>query len=180
MGNIAVHEFIALDGVFEDPTWTFDYGFHPSMSETLGEITGASTAILLGRNTYEMFAPAWSTRTVEDDEGAPFFNDTHKYVVGATEPNVDWGPRTLLGTYDAATIRKLKDETDGDIYISGSGTLVRALLEDGLIDHLHLFVYPVALGGGKRLWADGQDTRLALKGHDVYDNGVVHLDYGPA
>ena len=181
MGTIAVHEFISLDGVFEDPSWTFDYGFDPGMGVTLAAITGASTAILLGRRTYEMFAPAWSTRTVEDDPGAPFFNDTHKYVVGAQEPSADWGPSTRLGAYDPNAIRRLKDDTDGTIYISGSGRLVRALLQEGLVDDLHLFVYPVALGEGRRLWGDGVDTtRLALKAHDVYDNGVVHLGYGPA
>ena len=62
MGEIAVHEFVSLDGVFEDPSWTFDHGFVPAMGDTLGAITGASTAILLGRRTYEMFAPAWSHR----------------------------------------------------------------------------------------------------------------------
>ena len=181
MGTIAVHEFVSLDGVFEEPIWTFEYGFDPMMGETLGAITGASKSILLGRLTYEMFAPAWSTRTVEDDPGAPFFNETHKYVVGSQEPNVEWGPSTRLGTYDPDTIRKLKDETDGIVYVSGSGTLVRALLSDGLVDDLHLFVYPLALGKGERLLADGADpTKLALKEHDVYDNGVVHLDYGPA
>lgn len=182
MGGIAVHEFIAVDGVFEDPSWTFEYGFHPKMGEALAAMTDASSAILLGRTTYEMFAPAWSTRTVEDDPGAPFFNDTHKYVVGAQEPNVEWGPSTRLGAYDTSTIRDLKAETDGDIYISGSGTLVRALLRDGLIDDLHLFVYPIALGKGKRLWEDGaaEPSKLALKGHEAYDNGVVHLTYGPA
>jgi dihydrofolate reductase len=181
MGSIAVHEFISLDGVFEDPRWTSDYGFDPSMGETLGAITGASKAILLGRKTYEMFAPAWSTRTVEDDPGAPFFNNTHKYVVGSTEPNVDWGPSTRLGPYDPDAIRMLKDETDGVIYISGSGTLVRALLKDSLVDDLHLFVYPVALGQGKRLWDEGVDqTKLTLKEQDAYNNGVVHLNYGPA
>jgi dihydrofolate reductase len=151
------------------------------MGETLGAITGASKAILLGRKTYEMFAPAWSTRTVEDDPGAPFFNNTHKYVVGSTEPNVDWGPSTRLGPYDPDAIRMLKDETDGVIYISGSGTLVRALLKDSLVDDLHLFVYPVALGQGKRLWDEGVDqTKLTLKEQDAYNNGVVHLNYGPA
>ena len=181
MGTIAVHEFIALDGVFQDPGWTFEYGFDPRMGETLGEITGSAKAILLGRKTYEMFAPAWSSRTVQDDPGAPFFNDTHKYVVGATEPNVDWGPSTRLGAYDPEAIRRLKDEIDGTIYISGSGTLVRGLLADGLVDDLHLFVYPVARGTGERLFRDGVDpTKLRLKSTDVYDNGVVHLDYGPA
>jgi dihydrofolate reductase len=181
MGRIAVHEFIALDGVFEDPRWTMDFGFDPKMGETLAAITDASKAILLGRTTYEMFAPAWSTRTVEEDPGAPFFNDTHKYVVGAQAPDADWGPSTRLGKFDPDVIRKLKDETEGDIYVSGSGTLVRGLLEEGLVDLLHLFVYPVAVGSGKRLWSDGVDsTRLALRQHDVYDNGVVHLAYAPA
>ncbi|WP_426566605.1 dihydrofolate reductase family protein [Angustibacter sp. McL0619] len=180
MGRIAVHEFVALDGVFEDPQWTFEFGFDPRMGETLAAITGASTAILLGRTTYEMFAPAWSTRTAEQDPGAPFFNDTHKYVVGARKPSVDWGPSTLLGAFDADAIRRLKDSTDGLIYVSGSGTLVRGLLAQGLVDELHLFVYPVAVGRGQRLWADGVDaTKLTLTGHDVYDNGVVHLVYRP-
>jgi dihydrofolate reductase len=179
MGTIEAHEFIALDGVFEDPTWTFDYGFHDDMGATLGAITDRSDAILLGRTTYEMFAPAWSTRTVEDDPGAPFFNDTHKYVVGESEPAVEWGPSTRLGAYDADAIRKLKAEHEG-IYISGSGQLVRGLLADGLIDHLHLFVYPVALGQGKKLFAEAVDTRLSLQDSDTYPNGVIHLDYGPA
>jgi dihydrofolate reductase len=180
MGTIAVHEFISLDGVFEDPSWTFDHGFDPGMGETLGAITDAANAILLGRHTYEAFAPAWSTRTVEDDPGAPFFNDTHKYVVGAQEPDTDWGPSTRLGAYDPDVIRKLKDETEGSIFVSGSGRLVRALLQEGLVDDLHLFVYPVALGRGRRLWDDGVAARLSLKTHDVYGNGVVHLGYGPA
>jgi dihydrofolate reductase len=123
---MAVHEFISLDGVFEDPRWTVDFGFDPRMGDALAAITGAATAILLGRTTYEMFAPVWSTRTVEDDPGAPFFNDTHKYVVGGRQPNVDWGPSTRLGAFDAAVIRKVKDEADGLIYVSGSGTLVRS------------------------------------------------------
>jgi dihydrofolate reductase len=180
MGTIAVHEFIALDGVYEDPSWTFDYGFDPAMGETLGAITGAATAILLGRRTYEMFAPAWSTRTVEEDPGAPFFNDTHKYVVASRPPQVDWGPSTTLA-YDPDAIRSLKADTDGSIYVSGSGTLVRALLRDGLVDDLHLFVYPVARGRGQRLFSDGgAPTRLRLTAQDVSDNGVVHLGYGPA
>lgn len=181
MGKIAVHEFISLDGVFENPSWTFEFGWDPRMGETLAAVTDASDAILLGRKTFEMFAPAWSTRTVDDDPGAPFFNETRKYVVGSQEPLVEWSNSTRLGPYDADAIRRLKDETPGDIYISGSGTLVRALLAEKLVDDLHLFVYPVALGQGERLWRDDSDlTKLTLKASDVYDNGVVHLDYGPA
>jgi dihydrofolate reductase len=181
MGTIAVHEFVSLDGVFEDPRWTFEFGFDPKMAETLAAVTDGAKAILLGRTTYEMFAPAWSARTAEDDPGAPFFNNTHKYVVGAQEPSVEWGPSTRLGPFDPDVIRRLKAETDGPIYVSGSGTLVRALLKERLVDDLHLFVYPVALGTGERLWGDGAEpTTLTLTGHDAYANGVVHLAYGPA
>ncbi|NUP29846.1 MAG: deaminase [Nocardia sp.] len=181
MGTIAVHEFVSLDGVYEDPSWTFPFGFDPQMGATLSAITGAAKAILLGRNTFEMFAPAWSTRTVEDDPGAPFFNDTVKYVVGANEPRAEWSNSVPIGAYDTEALRDLRDRIDGTIYISGSGTLVRALLADGLVDDLHLFVYPVTLGEGAKLFAEGTGTTtLTLKSHDVYANGVVHLDYGPA
>ena len=179
MGTIGVHEFIALDGVYEDPSWTFEYGFDPKMGDQIGAMTDKSDAILLGRNTFEMFAPAWRDRTAEDDPGAPFFNETHKYVVGANDPSVAWGPSTRLGAYDPDAIRKLKDDSEG-VYISGSGQLVRGLLADGLIDHLHLFVYPVALGQGMKLFAEGVDTRLKLQDTETYSNGVLHLDYGPA
>ena len=181
MGKIAVHEFTSLDGVYENPSWTFEYGFDPKMGETLAAITGTSTAILLGRRTYEMFYPAWSTRTVEDDPGAPFFNETQKYVVSETLQDAPWNNSTILGPYDKAAIQDLKDRADGDIYVSGSGTLVRAMLDDGLVDELHLFVYPIALRSGERLFTEaGTPTKLALEATDSYANGVVHLAYGPA
>ena len=181
MGRIAVHEFISLDGVFESPSWTFEFGFDPAMGETLAAVTGGATAILLGRTTFDMFAPAWRDRTVEQDPGAPFFNETTKYVVGEREPAEQWGPMERLGAYDPDAIRRLKGETEGTIYVSGSGRLVRGLLSDGLVDELHLFVYPIALGAGERLFVEGEDpARLTLLASDVYANGVVHLAYGPA
>lgn len=180
MGKILVHEFISLDGVNENPSWTMEYGFDPKMGETISGLMGAATAILLGRNTYEMFEPAWSTRTAEDDPGAPFFNETQKYVVSSTLQEATWANSTLLGPYDADTIRSLKQDVDGDIYVSGSTELVRGMLADGLVDGLHLFVFPVALGTGKRLFADGGAVKLALTGTERYENGVVHLGYRPA
>jgi dihydrofolate reductase len=181
MATIAVHEFIALDGVFESPSWTFEYGFDPKMGETIGAITGQSNTILLGRKTFEMFAPAWRDRTVEDDPGAPYFNNTEKFVVGTDVPVGEWANSISLGPYDPDVVRRLKEERDGVIYISGSGQLVRALLAEGLVDELHLFVYPIALGEGEKFWPDGEGpTRLALKAQHMYDNGVVHLAYGPA
>jgi dihydrofolate reductase len=179
MGKIAAHEFISLDGVFENPSWTFDFGFDPKMGETIGSIIAPSQAILLGRTTYEQFYPAWSTRTAEEDPGAPFFNESPKYVVSSTLESADWNNSTILGGYDADKIRSLKEEVDGDIYVSGSGTLVRSLLNDKLLDELHLFVFPVALGEGKRLFKDAKH-KFTLAGTDAYSNGVVHLAYTPA
>jgi dihydrofolate reductase len=180
MGEIKVHEFMSLDGVYENPAWTFEFGFDPKMGETIGSLTATAAGILLGRRTYEMFYPAWSTRTAEDDPGAPFFNESPKYVVSGTLQNAEWNNSTIVGPYDADRLRALKDEVDGDLYVSGSGTLVRGMLADGLVDELHLFVFPLALGEGERLLAEGlPKTTLALKASDTYDNGVVHLAYGP-
>jgi dihydrofolate reductase len=180
MSAIKVHEFIALDGVFEDPSWTFEFGFDPQMGEAIGAITGTCQAILLGRRTFEMFAPVWSARTAEEDPGAPFFNESPKHVVSGSLQTAEWNNSTILGPYRPDAIRDLKDKADGDIYVSGSGTLVRAMLADGLVDELHLFVYPVARGTGQRLLADsGPATKLSLAGSETYSNGVVHLAYSP-
>ena len=173
-----MHEFMSLDGVIDAPTWTFDYGFDPKMGERLAAVTNRSRGILLGRTTYEMFEPAWSTRTVEDDPGAPFFNDTRKYVVSSTLTDPTWRNSTVVGGYDPATIERLKKEVDGDIYVSGSGTLVRAMLADGLVDGLHLCVYPLTRGSGPRLFEDGAaPVTMTLEASDSYDNGVLYLWY---
>jgi dihydrofolate reductase len=170
---------MSLDGVIDAPTWTFDYGFDPKMGEVLGAITERCRGILLGRTTYEMFEPAWSTRTVEDDPGAPFFNDTTKYVVSATLTTATWRNSKIIGPYDPDAIRSLKDEV-GDIYVSGSITLVRAMLADGLIDELDLFVYPLTLGSGPRLFPEGAAPgKLSLAACESYENGVVYLAYRP-
>ena len=178
MGQIKAHEFIALDGVAENPRWTIDFPFDPKMGAAIGEVVATCRAILLGRTTYEMFAPAWSTRTVEDDPGAPFFNDSPKYVVSRSLKDPEWNNSTVIGAYDPAGIRALKERVDGDLYVSGSLTLVRALIADGLLDELHLFVFPVVLGAGERLFPDGgRPARLALAGSEAYASGVVHLAY---
>jgi dihydrofolate reductase len=180
MGAIHVHEFMSADGVIDAPTWTFEYGFDPKMGDVLGAVCGACTGILLGRNTYEAFEPAWSNRTAEQDPGAPFFNDTMKYVVSGTLTDPTWRNSEVMGPYDPDAIRKLKDEVDGDLYVSGSITLVRAMLADGLIDQLHLFVYPLTLGSGPRLFTeDAAPMKLSLAASDAYDNGVVYMNYRP-
>jgi dihydrofolate reductase len=180
VGKIAVHEFTTLDNVIDAPSWTFEYGFDPKMGEAIARIMGSSKAILLGRRTFEEFAPAWSSRTAEQDPGAPFMNETAKYVVSGTLQSADWNNSTILGSYSPDAIRALKDQVDGDIYVSGSGTLVRAMLVDGLVDDLHLFVYPLALGTGDRLFPVGSPSvKLSLAESESYANGVVHLGYRP-
>lgn len=180
MGAINVHEFMSLDGVIDAPTWTFDYGFVPKMGEAFAALTERCGGILLGRTTYEMFEPAWSRRTVEDDPGAPFFNDTTKYVVSETLTTATWRNSQIIGPYDPEAIRSLKDDVDGDLYVSGSGTLVRAMVADGLVDELHLFVYPLTRGSGPRLFPeDAAPGTLSLAACESYDNGVVYLSYRP-
>jgi dihydrofolate reductase len=180
MGEIHVHEFMSLDGVIDAPTWTFEYGFDPKMGEVLGAITDRSGGILLGRNTFEMFEPAWSTRTVEDDPGAPFFNDTTKHVVSGTLTDPTWRNSRVVGPYDPQTIQALKDEVDGDLYVSGSITLVHAMLGDGLIDGLHLFVYPLTRGAGPRRFPEGATpSKLKFERSESYDNGVLYMSYRP-
>jgi dihydrofolate reductase len=132
---------------------------------------------LLGRTTYEMFEPAWSKRTVEDDRGAPFFNDTTKYVVSGTLTNPTWRNSKVIGPYDPGTIRSLRREVDGDIYTSGSAMLVRAMLADDLVDELHLLVYGITRGSGPRLFPEEPVGTLSLARCESFDNGVVYQNY---
>ena len=183
MGAIKVHEFTTVDGVVDAPMWTMDYGFPDDLAASIGALTASSSGILLGRTTFEMFAPAWSTRTVEEDEGAPFFNDTQKHVVSSTLTDAEsvWRNSTVLGGYSADRVRSLKEQEPGDLYVSGSATLVRALLADRLVDELHLYVYPVAVGTGIRLFPEGAPQMpLSLLDVQRLSNGVAHLTYGPA
>ena len=176
MGSIHVHEFMSLDGGLDTPIWTAEYGFDPKMGERIGAVTDRATGILLGRATYEMFEPAWSTRTVEDDPGAPFFNDTTKYVVSSTLQDPSWRNTEVVGPYDPAAIRALKD--GGDLYVSGSVQLVRAMLADGLVDELHLCLYPLTLGSGPKLFEPGDPRRkMQLAIAESYSNGVLYLNY---
>jgi len=177
MGSIHVHEFISLDGVIDAPTWTFDYEVLPEMGKAIAAVTGRCRGILLGRTTYEMFEPAWSKRTAEDDPGAPFFNDTTKYVVSGTLAEATWRNSEIIGAYDSDRIQSLKDDV-GDLYVSGSGTLVRAMLADGLVDELHLLMYPLTRGTGPRLFTEGVHAcKLSLATCESYRHGVVYLNY---
>jgi dihydrofolate reductase len=181
MGAIRVHEFISLDSVIDTPSWTVQFGFDPRMGEAIGRMTTSSDGILLGRTTYEMFEPTWSRRTAEEDPGAPFFNDTRKYVVSSTLTTTTWRNSEIIGGYDPKSIQQLKEESAQGLYVSGSGTLVRALIADGLVDELHLFVYPVTRSAGSRLFDESlQPTTWKRADAELYDNGVTYLKLTPA
>jgi dihydrofolate reductase len=178
MGVISVHEFMSLDGVIDTPIWTAEYGFDPRMGDAIAAVIQRSRGILLGRTTFEMFGQAWPNRTVDDDPGAPFFNDTTKYVVSATLTSPTWQNSRVMGPYNADTLRRLKEQVDGDLYTSGSATLVRAMLADRLVDELHLFVYPLTRGTGPRLFSQSAEPQsFELATGETYDNGVVYLAY---
>lgn len=98
-------------------------------------------------------------------------------MVSTTLRDPDWNNSRVIGGYDPDAIRSLRDEVEGSLYVSGSGTLVRAMLRDGLVDGLHLFVFPVVLGVGERLFTDDEPVRLTLAETEAYDSGVVHLAY---
>ena len=153
MGAIHVHEFMSLDGVIDAPTWTFDYGFRPEDGRGDRRVHGRCRASCSAHDLRDVRAGVVDA----DGEGrsrAPFFNDTTKYVVSATLTTATWRNSKIVGPYDPDTIRNLKDEVDGDLYVSGSVTLVRAMLADGLVDELHLFVYPLTRGSGPRLFPE--------------------------
>jgi dihydrofolate reductase len=181
VGPIRVHEFISLDGVIDTPSWTFEFGFDPKMGAAIAELTSGSDGILLGRTTYQMFEPAWSKRTAEEDPGAPFFNETTKYVVSSTLDVATWQNSEIIGPYDPKRIQALKEQATRGLYVSGSGSLVRAMIADKLVDELHLFVFPVNRATGQRLFDEPiPAARWTRANAELYDNGAVYLHLTPA
>jgi dihydrofolate reductase len=140
----------------------------------------AADAQLLGRVTYEGFAQAWPGR--EDEVGfAKKMNSMPKYVVSTTLENPEWNNSTVIKDNVAEEVSKLKEQYDGDILISGSGQLVRTLMEHGLVDEYRLMVFPVVLGRGKRLFEGTNRTTLQLTdSKQVGSDGVTILTYAPA
>ena len=187
MGRIVVTEFVSLDGVMEAPGggenfkhagWTFQINRGDEGDKFKLDETQASEALLLGRVTYEGFAAAWPSR---EGEFADKFNSMPKYVVSNSLTDPTWQNTTVIGGDVPAEIAKLKDETEGAILVSGSGTLVQTLLEHDLVDELRLMVFPVVLGTGKRLFGETTDKKsLRLVDSRVVGDGVAILVYGPA
>jgi dihydrofolate reductase len=189
MGKIVATEFISLDGVIEDPGgsedyvhggWTFeiDRGEEGNAFK-LAEVEEAE-AQLFGRVTYEGFAAAWPDR--EDDphmgDFAKKINKAPKYVFSTTLGSADWENTTLLSGDLDAGIARIKEEIEGDVLIAGSATLVQGLIAADLLDELRLMLFPVTLGGGKRLFPeDGRKVRLDLSDARTVGDGVQLLTY---
>ena len=181
MRTIVAGLFISLDGVYEAPhEWHFPY-FDDAMGRAVDEQMQAADAMLLGRVTYEEFAGYWPQST-DDPELAAHMNETPKYVVSSTLQSADWQNTTLIDGDDfVAELKKLKELPGKNIGVTGSGTLVRSLLREGLLDELRLLVHPIAVGSGKRLFPDGSpQTPLKLADSQTFDTGVLYLTYQPA
>jgi dihydrofolate reductase len=186
MGRIVVTEFVSLDGVMEAPGgedfkykgWSFEFDRGEEGNKFKLDETFQSEALLLGRVTYEGFAAAWPSR---DGEFADKFNSMPKYVVSSTLENPEWNNTTVLTGDAVSEVSKLKQELDGDIYVHGSCQLVQTLIENDLVDELHLMVFPVILGTGKRVFGETSDKKaLRLADSRTVGEGVAILVYQPA
>jgi len=180
MRKIVALELVSLDGVMEKPQeWSFSYS-NDEMAEANAAGMADSDAMLLGRVTYEEFAAFWPYQNSAEQPFTDYLNKTSKYVVSTTlqEP-LQWQNSTLIRGNLAEEIAKLKRQPGKDITILGSGTLVRSLLADDLLDELRLMVHPVVLGSGKRLFGSEQKA-LELVDSKTFSIGVLYLTYRPA
>jgi dihydrofolate reductase len=191
MGKIVSNFFISLDGVVESPDqWHFPY-FNDEMGAAIGRGIKTTKAFLMGRVLYQEWASYWPSHGDDvpgvpgepnetSDSFASFINNAPKYVVSTTLDKAAWNNTTVVSGDVAAQLRELKERTDGDIGMSGSATLVRWLLANGLLDELHLMVHPIAVGHGQRLFEGTPTHPLRLLRHETFTTGVLNLAYAPA
>lgn len=177
MRKIVVGEFVSLDGVMEMPeTWQF-----PFQTDEMGAITERqirdADAFLLGRVTYAGFAQFWPTQTNNEFGVADKLNSAPKYVVSTTLQTADWNNSTLIKSNVIEEIRKLKQQSGGEIGIIGSAKLVHSLLDADLIDEVQVLVHPLVLGKGIRLFVNGYHSSMKLADSKILSNGVVYLSY---
>jgi dihydrofolate reductase len=187
MGRIVVTEFVSLDGVIEDPGgsegfehggWAFLFNRGDESEKFKLDETRRSDALLLGRRTYDGFADAWPSR---EGEFADRFNSMPKYVYSSTLEHPEWTNTTAVGGDLRDVVATLKEAHERDVVVHGSAQLARALVERDLVDELRLMLFPILLGGGRRLFGETSDTKtLRLVDSTVAGDGVVILTYAPA
>jgi dihydrofolate reductase len=168
MGKLVSTIFVTLDGVYqapggpeEDPRdgfeqggWSFPYG-DEDFGRFVSEVFDRAGAFLLGRHTYDIFASYWPRMTDPADPIASRLNALPKYVASETLTDPGWAGTTVLGGDLAKEVTAVKERTDGELQLHGSGALLRSLLDLGLVDTLHLLTFPVVLGAGFRLFTEG-------------------------
>jgi dihydrofolate reductase len=181
MGRIVITEFVSVDGVMDEPRWTFDFDRGAEGDNfKLAELFGAD-AMLLGRVTYQAFAQAWPGRT--DEEGfADRMNSLPKYVISQTLADADatWQGTTVLRGDVLTETKALRDRTERDVLIHGSAMLAHTLISAGLFDELHLMVFPIMLGCGLRAFPDDKmQSKLTLASSSAINDGIVLLTYQP-
>jgi dihydrofolate reductase len=184
MGRIVVTDYISVDGVVEAPSgtedfervgWTDAFTRGPEGDRFKLDETMASDALLLGRVTYDGFAPVWPQ---VEGEFADKFNSMPKFVVSQTLEDPEWNNTTILRGDVVEEVTKIKQQYDGDIVVHGSPQLAQTLVEHDLVDALHLQVYPVIVGAGKRLFGETSDTkRLRLTQAKTVGDGIHILIY---
>jgi len=180
MGKIVSNFFMSLDGVVESPDqWHFPY-FDDEMGQIIGSAMATTDAFLMGRKLYDEWSEYWPAQS-DDVPFASYINDAPKYVLSHTLIDPTWNNTTVLPKGDpVAAVQAVKDDTDGDIGMSGCATTVRWLLANGLLDELALLVHPIAVGRGQRLFEDTPTTPLRLVHSDTLPSGVLHVRYAPA
>jgi dihydrofolate reductase len=191
MRKLVANTFVSLDGVMqapggpeEDPTSGFEHGgwsvsfWDDRMNESMGEFMGKPFDLVLGRKTYEIFAAHWPH---SDEPGAAELNRATKYVASRTLGNLEWENSQLLEGDVGEAVARLKEEDGPELQVHGSSDLIQTLLRHGLIDEFRVWVFPVVLGGGKRLFGDGAPPgALKLVDSQVSSTGVVMATYEPA
>ncbi len=191
MRRLIVSTFVTLDGVMQAPGgpgeddsggfthggWSVNY-WDEMMGKVMSEAMSAPFDLVLGRRTYDIFAAYWPTA---DDEGAKPLNDATKYVASRSRPTLDWDRSVLIEGDVADGVAALKREDGPELQVHGSGNLIQTLLRTGLVDEYRLWVFPVLLGSGKRLFSDGTvPAGLKLVDSKVSTTGVVIGTYRPA
>lgn len=178
MRKIKVSMYMALDGVVENPMWTFPY-WNDEIAEMQKNALFSSDALLLGRVTYEAFAEAWPGR--EDEMGfAQRINAMRKYVVSTTMTEGNWGETTIIREDVTGEIRKLKEKPGDDIIVYGGVSMVDTLLKDDLADEINVITYPILIGGGDKFFRPRETPyKLKLIEARPFPSGVVSLRYAP-
>jgi dihydrofolate reductase len=181
MSRIVVTEFVSLDGVIDEPKWTFDFDRGEEGDRFKWDELFGADALLLGRVTYEGFAAAWPS--MNDDDFGQRMNGIDKYVVSSSlaDDQATWGKTTVIRGDVVAEITKLKHASGGVLLVEGSAQLAQTLIEHGLVDEYRLMIFPIILGAGKRLFptAMPEPSTLSITSTQTVGSGVLLLTCAP-